>query len=139
MQSQSVDAIVPIPENRVRFFGGTGHMLLPCPATVAAIILQVPPAKLITTDLLRQKLAKQFKVEGVCPVTTRNALRAIAHDSDSKIAYWRVINQTGDLIPMFPGGVEGHAAQLRKEGFTITTRGKTPRVEQFRKSLIHFS
>ncbi len=32
------DEIVPIPEKRVKFFGTTGKMLLPCPATLAEIL-----------------------------------------------------------------------------------------------------
>ena len=130
------DTIVEIPLNRVKFFGTTGKMLLPSPATVAAVIQNIPARKLITTDLLRQKLTAQFEVEGTCPVTTQKALRAIANDSCSHVAYWRVINQTGGLIGIFPGGVEGHAALLRREGFTIDTNGKTPKVKQFRESLI---
>jgi hypothetical protein len=130
------DTIVDIPPNRVKFFGTTGKMLLPSPATVAAVIQNIPARKLITTDLLRKKLTAQFEVEGTCPVTTQKALRAIANDSRNHVAYWRVINQTGGLIGIFPGGVEGHAALLRKEGFAIDTNGKTPKVKQFKDSLI---
>ena len=39
------DAIVDIPEDRLRFFGGAGKMLLPGPATVAALIEKVPGAQ----------------------------------------------------------------------------------------------
>jgi hypothetical protein len=65
------DLIVEIPENRVKFFGGVGKMLLPSPATVAALIKKIPERKLITTGLLCQKLTEQFKVRGTCPVTTQ--------------------------------------------------------------------
>ena len=132
------DAIVDIPPNRVKFFGTTGKMLLPSPATVAAVIQKIPDHQLITTALLRKKLTEQFQVEGTCPVTTKNSLRAIAHDSRNHVAYWRVINQSGGLIGIFPGGVEGHAALLRKEGFTIDTKGKLPKVKEFQDSLVHF-
>jgi len=130
------DAIVDIPPNRVKFFGTTGKMLLPSPATVAAVIQTIPARKLITTDLLRRKLTDQFQVEGTCPVTTKKALRAIAHDTNARVAYWRVVNQNGGLVGIFPGGVEGHAALLRNEGFTIDTNGKAPKVMQFRDSLV---
>jgi alkylated DNA nucleotide flippase Atl1 len=132
------DAIVDIPENRVKFFGCSGKMLLPSPATVEALIKKIPENKLITTDLLRQKLTDQFKVQGTCPVTTQKALQAIAKDSSKNVAYWRVINQNGELIAKFPGGVEDHAALLKQEGFTIDTKGKVPRVKQFRESLVRF-
>ncbi len=131
------DAIVDIPPNRVKFFGTTGKMLLPSPATVASLIETIPARKLITTDLLRKKLTDQFQVQGTCPVTTKKALQAIAQDSSQHVAYWRVVNQSGGLIAVFPGGVEGHAARLRQEGFTIDTNGKTPKVEKYTESLVH--
>ncbi len=132
------DEIVDIPENRINFFGGPGKMLLPSPATVEALIKRIPENQLITTDLLRQQLTHQFNVQGTCPVTTRKALQTIANDSSSQVAYWRVINQSGGLIANFPGGVEGHAALLRKEGFTIDTTGKAPKVKNFKEDLVHF-
>ena len=135
---QQRDEIVDIPPNRVKFFGTTGKMLLPCPATVAAVIAKIPPHKLITTELLRKELTGQFGVEGTCPVTTKKSLQALAQDASSKVAYWRVVNQTGGLISIFPGGVQGHAAHLRDEGFSISTGGKTPTVKQYRDSLVRF-
>jgi len=72
------DVIVDIPKDRVKFFGGTGKMLLPSPATVAALIKKIPKRKLITTNLLCKELTDQFKVRGTCPVTTQKALQAIA-------------------------------------------------------------
>ena len=119
------DAIVDIPENRVKFFGGTGKMLLPSPATVAGLVKKIPEHKLITTNLLCKELTDQFKVRGTCPVTTQRALQVISHDSNKNVAYWRVINSNGGLIARFPGGAEGQAALLRKEGFAIDTKEST--------------
>jgi hypothetical protein len=36
----------------------------------------------------------------------------------------------------FPGGAEGQAERLRKEGFTLDRKGKTPKVANFRESLV---
>ena len=74
MESQE-DVIVDIPKDRVKFFGGTGKMLLPSPATVAALIKKIPKRKLVTTNLLCKELTDQFKVRGTCPVTTQKAPR----------------------------------------------------------------
>jgi alkylated DNA nucleotide flippase Atl1 len=131
------DIIVDIPKDRVKFFGGTGKMLLPSPSTVAALIKKIPKRKLITTNLLCKELTAQFKVRGTCPVTTQRALQAIAHGS-SKIPYWRVINTNGGLIARFPGGAAGQAALLVEEGFTIDTKGKLSKVKKFRESLVSF-
>jgi alkylated DNA nucleotide flippase Atl1 len=130
------DAIVDIPGERLRFFDGAGKMLLPGPATVAALIEKVPAGRLITTNLVCRILAQQFNVRGTCPVTTGKALQAVAHDPTSKIAYWRVVKADGGLISRFPGGAEGQAERLRREGFRLDRKGKAPKVTNFRNSLI---
>ena len=130
------DAIVDIPKDRLRFFGGAGKMLLPGPATVAALIEKVPARKLVTTNLLCQKLSQQFNVRGTCPVTTQKSLQALAHDPSNKVAYWRVIKANGGLMTRCPGGAEGQAERLRKEGFTLDREGKVPKVKNFRESLV---
>ena len=132
------DAIVDIPENRLRYFGGPGKMLLPCPATVEALIKKIPEHQIITTKLIEQVLTEQFNVQGTCPVTTKLALRAVANDSSRNVAYWRVVRKNGELMAQFPGGVEAQAALLREEGFTIDTTGKVPRVDNFKEHLIRF-
>jgi hypothetical protein len=133
------DVIVDIPPNRVKFFGATGRMLLPSPATIEALIQKIPLNQLITTNLLRKKLTEQFNVQGTCPVTTKKALQAIANSSSKHVAYWRVINQNGGLMSYFPGGVEGHATLLRKEGFAMDANEKAPKVKQFKESLVRFA
>ena len=129
------DVIVEIPKDRLKFFGGTGKMLLPSPATVAALIRKIPKHKLITTNLLCKELSDQFKVRGTCPVTTQKALQSIAHGSGNNIAYWRVINTNGGLIARFPGGAAGQASLLAEEGFSIDTKGKVLKVKNFRDHL----
>ena len=132
------DAIVDIAPSQVSYFGGPGKMLLPCPATVAALIQKVPAHTILTTDLLRKQLAKQFNVQGTCPVTTKKALQTIANIADNDVPYWRVIKQNGELNAIFPGGVAGQADLLRQEGFVIDTNGKALKVKQFKASLVHF-
>ncbi len=135
---QQKDEIVDIPPNRIRYFGGTGKMLLPSPATVANLINRIPESKLLTTDLLRKELTDQFKVQGTCPETTKKALKAIANDPRENVPYWRVIKQSGELMTYFPGGIDGHASHLKDEGFTIDTKGKAAKVKNFRDNLVHF-
>jgi hypothetical protein len=132
------DAIVDIPPNRIRYFGGPGKMLLPSPATIAALIKKIPERRLITTSLLREELTEQFEVEGTCPITTQNSLQAVAYDTSDSVAYWRVIKANGTLMTKFPGGVAGHAARLREEGFAIDESRKTPMVINFQDCLVRF-
>lgn len=130
------DMIVEIPEERVKFFGTTGRMLLPSTITVATAVQQIPAQKLITTSHLRAQLSRQFNVEGTCPVTTKKALLAIANDPGLNVPYWRVVNQNGGLISQFPGGIEGQAARLRDEGFIIEASGKTAKVKYYKDNLM---
>jgi len=132
------DQIVDIPKERLKFFGGPGKMLLPGPATVAALIKKIPEHKLVTTNQLCQELTVQYKVRGTCPVTTQLALQAVAHDDTRKVPYWRVIKGTGGLFSRFPGGVEAQAALLQKEGFAFDRKGKMPKVKAFQQSLVSF-
>jgi len=129
------DAIVDIPANRIRFFGTSGKMLLPGPATIETLIKKIPERQLMTTGFLRKKLTDQFNVQGTCPITTQKALQAVAHKATLQVAYWRVIKENGELFSSFPGGIEGHAALLRREGFTIDTSGKQPKIQEFAKHL----
>jgi alkylated DNA nucleotide flippase Atl1 len=132
------DAIVDIAPSKVGYFGGPGKMLLPSPATVAAMIKNIPQHKILTTDLLRKQLADQFNVQGTCPVTTKKALQTLANDPTESVPYWRVIKQNGELNAIFPGGVAAQADLLRQEGFTIDTNGKVPKVKQFKANLVRF-
>ena len=138
MQPQTEDALIDIAPNRIRYFGGPGKMLLPSPAAVAALLARVPARQLITTGGLRRKLAEQFGVQGCCPVTTQKALQALAHDPHSRVPYWRVVSQNGGLISRFPGGVKGHAARLRQEGFRIDLTGQAPKVKDLKDHLARF-
>ena len=36
----------------------------------------------------------------------------------------------------FPGGAEGQAERLRKEGFALDRKGKVPKVTNFQESLV---
>lgn len=130
------DIIADISKDREKYFGCSGKMLMPSPATVAAFVSTIPRNRLITMDRLQRELAHQFNVQVTCPVAARKALEAIAREASGAIPYWRVVKRTGELMPRFPGGLDGHAALLRKEGFSIDTSGKAPRVARLADSLV---
>jgi hypothetical protein len=139
MEPLSEDTIVDIAKDRERSLGASGKMLLPCPATVEALLEQIPGDKLITIDLIRKKLADQINVQATCPFNTKLCLRAIANDPNKRVAYWRVVRGSGELIEYFPGGITGHAALLNKQGFVIVYDSKIPKVKNLRENLVQFS
>ena len=133
------DEIVPIPDNRVKFFGGTGKMLLPCPATVAKVLQEVPTGSVVTTSLLCRLLTQLFGVQGTCPVTTKKAIIALAQDGAADTPVWRVINQNGKLMAQFPGGTDVQAARLLQEGLTLEPDGNAVKVKGFKERLFSFA
>lgn len=137
METQA-DLIVDISETMEKFFRCTGKMLKPSPLTIIRLINEIPPKKLITTDLLRKELARRHQVQITCPYDTRMALREIANTSGQDVAWWRVLKADGELNPSFPGGTTGHAARLAAEGFHIESSGKKLRVSRYKDYLIHF-
>lgn len=137
MQYQD-DLIENISKDLERFFGVSGKILKPSPITVAEMIKHVPAGKLITTDILRQELAFDFEVEITDPYETKRALLVISREPNINVPYWRVIKNGGELIVGLPGGFERQAELLTAEGFTIDSNRKTPKVKDYRDSLIHF-
>ena len=133
------DTIVDISRGRERFFGCSGKMLKPCPATVAALVKKIPENQLGTTDLLRKHLAQQFQAQVTCPYDFKQSLLAAAGDPSQGIPWWRVVKQDGGLIPRFPGGAAAQAERLRQEGFSIDANGKKPRVVDFKHKLAQFN
>ena len=143
-KNKGLPKVVDIPK-RMQKRLGKGKMLVPKPLDVDALIRQVKKGKLIIQKQIREKLAKDFKVNVTCPITTGIFVRitAEAAEEDKRLErkqitpYWRVIGLDGSLNPKFPGGVNSQAVYLRKEGHAILpAQGKKPpKVKDFEKYL----
>ncbi|MBA7542920.1 hypothetical protein ES705_35245 [subsurface metagenome] len=131
------------PKMAKRF--GTGKMLIPTPLLVDALIRKVEKGKLVTIGEIRERLAKDFKVDSTCPLTTGIFVRIAAETAEEDLRmgrqeitpYWRVIRDDGSLNEKFPGGVEVQAVHLQEEGHIIESgKGKKPpKVKDFEKAL----
>jgi len=136
--------IVKIPPKMSRF--GSGTMLIPTPQLVDEMIRKVPKGKLVTVSELRRKLARDFRTDVTCPLTTGIFVRIAAEAAEEDRAngkkriapYWRVIKDDGSMNPKFPGGLAQQTRYLRAEGFAIANKGKTPRVQDFDGRLFQF-
>jgi len=136
--------IVDIPPKMAKRFG-SGKMLIPKPLDVDALIRKVRKGKLITQSHIREKLARDFKVQVTCPITTGIFVRIAAETAEEDkqsgkkriTPYWRVVRNDGRLIEKFPGGVKLQAEYLKKEGHTIISgKGrKKLKVKDFEKYL----
>jgi alkylated DNA nucleotide flippase Atl1 len=122
------DVLVDIPKDDERRFGCSGKMLRPSRASVEALVEQIPPGKVLTTSLVRRRLAESRNAQTTCPFLTKRALIAIAHDPDATAPWWRVVLGSGELVAAYPGGVTRQAQRLRSEGVTIDNKARKNKV-----------
>ena len=121
-------------------------MLIPTPKLVDELVRKIPKGKLATVGELRRRLAKEFRADVTCPLTTGIFLRIAAEAAEEDRAngrkrvtpYWRVVKDDGTLNPKFPGGVLEQARSLKAEGFECVMSGKTTRLRDFEPRLITF-
>ena len=144
METDQQPKIVNLPPEGWKKMGGS-TMLVSTPRDVEALIRMIPKGKLVTSALLRQKLAADAGAECACPTSTGIFVRIAAEAAEEDRAagakritpYWRVIAKDGSLNEKYPGGVKSQAANLRSEGFNIIAAvGKhPPRVKDFESKL----
>jgi hypothetical protein len=125
---------------------GTGTVVIPAPREVDEIMRSVPRGKLITINIIRERLAKRHGASIGCPITTgifasiaaRAAEEAKAEGEKDITPYWRTLKVGGTLNEKYPGGVDAQAKRLREEGHTIEPdkAGKPKRVKDFEKALV---
>ncbi|MEN6425525.1 MAG: hypothetical protein ABFE13_09190 [Phycisphaerales bacterium] len=136
--------VCEMPDKWVKTMGGR-HVLVPTPKMVDEHIRAVPQRRLTTVGRIRRRLAEPFQADSTCPLTIGIFLRIVSEAAEEDrqagrtpiTPWWRVVKDDGSLNAKFPGGVEGHAERLRKEGHEIVAgKGKKPpRVVDFEKSL----
>ena len=132
------DKIETIPKTMEKFFGCSGKMVKPSTDTVKEVVRKIKKGKLATLEQLREKIASDFGVETTCPASTTKALQALSQES-RPVCYWRIVKKKGELISIFPEGVEGHASLLEKEGFEIDFSKKNQVVVGYDTKLTKFS
>lgn len=130
--------IVPVPRKMMAQLG-PGMLLIPTPLDVDAEIRRSHAGELLTSRIIRARLADRFGADTTCPlctgIFTRIAAETAAEDEregrGDVTPYWRVVGENGELNPKFPGGVPAQARRLLEEGHKITLgHGKKPRVSE---------
>lgn len=124
--------LVPVPPPQRKKLGD-GTMLIPRPLDVDAVVRTIRKGRLMTGSELRAVLAKNAGAATTCPLWTGIFLRIVAEAAEEDrraghariTPYWRVVKDNGTLNEKFPGGASAHAAQLRAEGFNITSVGRS--------------
>jgi hypothetical protein len=135
--------VVTDPLKWEKRFGGR-RVLVPTPLLVDGLTRKVKKGKLVTVNQIRGRLAKDFKADPTCPLTTGIFVRIVSEVAKEDLRagkkritpYWRVL-KNGSLNEKFPGGTKAQAVHLRKEGHVILPgKGKKPpQLKDFEKSL----
>lgn len=131
------------PKWRKRF--GSGTMAIAHPLDLDALIRRVKKGSVVTQTQLRARLARKYRADHTCPLTTGIFIRIIAEvaEEDRRAGkkqltpYWRVVRDDGSLLEKVPGGPTAQARRLRAEGIAIAPgKGrKPPRVNELENSL----
>ncbi len=147
LEKEQEPKVVKVRPNMQKRFG-TGTMLIPRPLDVDTLIRKVRKGKLATQAQIRERLAKEYKADTACPITTGIFVRIAAETAEedfrlgkkSITPYWRVIKNDGGLNEKLPGGVRAQSERLKKEGYRIEPgKGKKPpKVKDFEKHLVRF-
>lgn len=118
--------VVKLDNTKAQRWGGK-TLAIPCPMDVANIMKKVPKGKLITTNDIRAKIAKKYKAEAGCPLTTGIFAWITANaseEADLGIPYWRTLKSGGELNEKYPGGIMFQKSALTKEGHKVIQKGK---------------
>jgi alkylated DNA nucleotide flippase Atl1 len=134
--------IVKGPPKWEKMFGGR-RVLIATPLLVDALIRKVKKGKLVTVNQIRERLAKDFKADSTCQITTGIFIRIVSEVAEEELKigkkqvtpYWRVLREGGYLNEKYPGGVKAQAARLRNGGHAIESKGKKLVVKDFEKHL----
>jgi hypothetical protein len=132
------------PAKWEKTFGGR-RVLIATPLLVDREIRKVKKGKLTTVNQIRTRLARDFKADSTCQITTGIFIRIVSEVAEEELRtgkkqvapYWRVLREGGYLNEKYPGGTKKQAARLRKEGHVILLgKGKRPpTVKDYEKSL----
>ncbi len=142
---EGLPKVVEGPEKWKKRFGGT-RVLVPTPLLVDKVIRTVKKGKLITVNQIREKLAKEFKADSTCQITTGIFIRICSEVAEEDLKagkkhvtpYWRVLKSDGSLNPKYPGGIDAQAKYLKSEGHEIVTSksSKPPKVKGYENILV---
>lgn len=125
---------------------GEGTMVIPAPIDIDNIMKSVPKGKLITTNELRYKLAKKYKTNIACPLTTGIFTWIAAFASEERLAnnqkditpYWRTLKSKGEINPKYPGEIDKQIKLLNDEGFQVYNKSSKFYVLNYEDYLIKF-
>jgi hypothetical protein len=107
-------------------------MLVPTARIVDTFIRAIPAGRSIDVKTLRQKLARKYKAEVTCPITTGYHLRTVAeaaweaHQGGAKLSeitpFWRVLDEATPTTSRLACGADFVVRQRKKEKIATPAR-----------------
>jgi hypothetical protein len=140
--SKDLPKVVKLKKESVEHWHGE-NMVVPSPLEVNNIMRKVPKGKLITINELRQALAKKFKTDIACPLTSGIFSWIAAHAAEEErvigkkdiTPYWRTLKSGGKLNPKYPGGIDQQKTFLEDEGHKVIQKCKKYVIEDYKEKL----
>lgn len=113
------------------------------PKIIDELIRKVSEGELTTINVLRQQIAKKYKSDMACPITTGIFAWIDANAAEEERAagkkditpWWRVLKE-GYLSEKYPGYPSQQKAILESEGHKIIQKGKRYFVEDYESNLV---
>jgi hypothetical protein len=113
-------------EKRFSDIEENSDMLVATPKIFEEYINRIPEGQFVDIKLIRKELAKKFKADATCPVTTGLFLRIVAESAYEKYQngikipqltpFWRVISPTSSLAKKLSFGTEFLIKMQKMEG-----------------------
>jgi hypothetical protein len=124
----------------IKQYGGT-RMLIAAPLEYDALMKKIPCGKVITSDRLRDYLAKKHDADFTCALTAGIFINTAAYadierNGVDETPWWRTLKKDGELNPKYPEGIDGQKIRLEKEGHQIIQKGKRSFVDNYEQKLI---
>jgi len=114
---------------------GGARMLIAPPMDYDEVMKQVPEGKLITSETLRNYLARKYGADFTCPLTAGIFINIAANASEERnrdeTPYWRTLKKGGELNEKYPGGIDGQKRFLEDEGHVVIQKGKKYYVKNY--------
>ena len=137
--SKDMPKIIELTDpKQIKQYNGKTMLIAP-PLEFDAIMKQVPTGKLITSDFIRNYLAKAHGADFTCPLTAgifmNIAAGAAAERKTDETPYWRTLKKDGELNEKYPGGIDAQKLHLEMEGHTVIQKGKRWFVKDYKEKL----
>ena len=138
--SKNMPVVETVSDPRtVARFGGE-RMLLAPPLEYDAIMKRVPEGKIITSDRIREYLAKKHNADYTCQLTAGIFINIAAFASaerggENPTPYHRTLKKDGELNEKYPDGIDGQRLLLEMEGHAVTQKGKRYFVRDYERAL----